>query len=134
MSNLADKGSLAARVLISVLFIGAGVTQATDPSQILHMIQDRGIPLADVFYAASTAILLAGAVSILLGWRTKWGAAALLVFILPATFLFHLRSDQADIELFSRDLAIAGALILLIQHGPGALSLDARTERRRVSS
>lgn len=131
MPDLADQGSLTARVLMSVIFIGGGVSQITDPSKILHMLRDRGIPLAPLFYAASSAILLAGAVSLLLGWYTRWGAAALLVFIVPATFLFHLHSNQADMELFTRDLAIAGGLALLVQHGPGALSLDARTKRRQ---
>ncbi|WP_165845742.1 DoxX family protein [Streptacidiphilus pinicola] len=133
MPNLSDAGTLTARVLTSLIFVGAGLTQATDPHEPLHMITHRGLPLAHVLYVASTAVLLGGALSLLVGWRTRWGSIALLLFIVPATFLFHLHSDQADIELFTRDLAIAGGLILLIQHGPGRLSLDARAQRRRLT-
>ena len=129
-----DAGALTARILTSLIFVGAGLTQVTDPHQVLNEINSRGLPLAQVFYVGSTAVLLAGALSLVLGWRTRWGALALLVFIVPATLLFHLRSDQADIELFTRDLAIAGGLILLFQHGPGSLSLDARAERRRTAT
>ncbi|MBC3840116.1 DoxX family protein [Streptacidiphilus sp. 4-A2] len=78
----------------------------------------------------SATAQLAGSAALVLGWRTRWGAALLLAFIVPATLLFHLRSDQTDVELFTRDLAIAGGLILLIQQGPGALSVDARTMAR----
>lgn len=126
MPTLSNAGTLIARILMSFLFAGAGITQVTDSSKVLTMIQDRSLPFPDLWYVASTAVLLAGALSLLLGWRTKWGAVALLVFILPATLLFHLHSDQADIELFSRDLAVAGGLFLLTQTGPGTLSLDAR--------
>ncbi len=125
-----DTETLIARVLMSVIFIGAGFTQIFDPSRILNMINDRGLPMAHVLYVASTIVQLGGALVIVVGWKTRWGAAALLLFIIPATFLFHLHSDQADTELFSRDLAIAGGLILLIHQGAGALSLDGRAERR----
>jgi putative oxidoreductase len=125
-----DTGTLIARVLTSLIFIAAGVTQILNPKHALHEIRGGHLPLADFFYVVSTAVLLIGALSIAVGWQTRWGAAALLVFIVPATFLIHLRSDQADQELFLRDLAIAGGLILLFQRGPGALSLDARAQRR----
>jgi putative oxidoreductase len=134
MPRTSDTGTLVARILISLIFIGAGFTQIGDPSKILHMIGDRGLPLVHVLYVASTVAQLAGGLSILLGWQARWGAALLLAFILPATLLFHLKSDQSDIELFTRDLAIAGGLILLLQQGPGARSLDFRRARRRTAT
>jgi putative oxidoreductase len=130
MSRMRDTETLIARVLTSLIFIAAGITQIFDPKATLHEIRGDHLPLADFFYVVSTAVLLIGALSIVVGWQTRWGAAALLVFIVPATFLFHLRSDQNDLELFLRDLAIAGGLILLLQRGPGAWSLDARAQRR----
>lgn len=125
-----DTQTLIARVLMSLIFFAAGITQVFNPKHTMHDIRGNHLPLAGVFYVVTTAILLIGAFSVAFGWRTRWGATALLVFILPATFVFHLRSDQADQELFTRDLAIAGALILVLQHGPGARSLDGRAERR----
>jgi len=130
MSTMRDTDALIARVLISLIFIAAGITQILNPKDTLHDIRGGHLPLAHFFYVVSTAVLLIGALSIVVGWRTRWGAAALLVFIVPATFLIHLRSDQTDQELFLRDLAIAGGLILLLQRGPGARSLDARAQRR----
>ena len=63
-----------------------------------------------------------GAGEPILGYKTRWGAAALAGFIVAATWVFHTAPDQR-IQLL-KNLAILGGLLNLIAQGPGDISLE----------
>jgi putative oxidoreductase len=63
-----------------------------------------------------------GAVAIILGYKTRWGAAGLAAFLVAATWIFHTGPDQR-IQLL-KNLAILGGLFNLIAQGPGGISLE----------
>ena len=59
----------------------------------------------------------------------------LLVFLALATYWFHdfwtfadAAARQTQMIQFMKNLSIAGALVFLIGHGPGTLSLDGRRQ------
>jgi len=68
------------------------------------------------------------------GWRTRWAAGAWAVFTLVAGVIFHNNcSDQMQMIMFLKNLAISGGLLLLVVHGAGSLSLDQRFMGKRGS-
>ena len=86
---------------------------------------------------AAIFIEVGGALALALGFKVRIAAAALVVFTLIATLLFHafwLLPDgpprEAQLFQFMKNMAILGALALLFAHGAGAWSLDARRSRR----
>ena len=81
--------------------------------------------------------LIAGSISVITGFKARIGAALLLVFLLLATYYFHdfwtLDEPQAQQEQmiqFMKNLALMGAMLLIIANGSGPMSMDARLAAR----
>ena len=75
----------------------------------------------------SVRLELGGGLSVLLGYKTRWGALALVIFLIPTTLIFHTKfSDPVQVIMFMKNLAILGGVLMIASFGPGPLSLDAR--------
>jgi putative oxidoreductase len=92
-----------------------------------------GVPLARFVVPATGILQLLGALSVLLGYKTKVGAWLLILFLVPVTLTMHKfwaandpMMSQLQWGMFTRNVSIIGGLLLLSQFGPGAWSLDAR--------
>lgn len=68
-----------------------------------------------------------GGLAIIAGWQTRIISIALAVFTVVAAVIFHNNfSDQMQMIMFMKNVAIAGGFILLAVHGAGGYSLDSR--------
>jgi putative oxidoreductase len=73
-----------------------------------------------------------GGAALIVGYKTRWAAAALALFTVAAAVLFHnywaMPAAQQMMQqiLFLKNLAITGGLLMLMIAGPGAWSLDRR--------
>lgn len=111
---------LLARILMSTIFIWSGITKIMNPAGTQEYMSAYGMPLTLLFLLAAIAVELLGGLSILLGIKPRWGAIALALFLLPATFIFHTDfSDQIQQIMFFKNLAMLGGLLMIIQHGGG---------------
>jgi putative oxidoreductase len=127
--------ALVGRILFSLLFL------FSFPGHFKHetiaFSAAQGVPLASLLVPASGILELVGALSIMLGYRARWGAAALIAFLVPVTFTMHpfwSVSDpmmhQMHFVMFMKNISLLGAALMIVQLGAGAYSLDARSERR----
>jgi putative oxidoreductase len=67
---------------------------------------------------------IAGAIAIIVGWKTRLFAFALAGFCILSALLFHMDfSNQVQTIMFMKNLAIAGGFLALFAHGAGDLSL-----------
>ncbi|MCU0533555.1 MAG: DoxX family protein [Hydrococcus sp. Prado102] len=115
---------LIARIFLSVLFIWTGVGKILNPVGTQEYMAAHGLPLTGIFLAMTIAVELLGGISLLLGIQARWGAAALALFLIPATLIFHTDfSDPNQQTQFLKNLAIIGGLLMIIQHGSGAIAL-----------
>jgi len=73
---------------------------------------------------------IGGSLSLILGFRAKLGAVALLFFLIPATLIFHNfwafegAERQGQMINFMKNVAMIGGLLLVLAFGPGRLSFD----------
>jgi putative oxidoreductase len=80
-------------------------------------------------------MLLIAGLMILLGIRARWGAVALILFLIATNIFFHnpsgLPALQARLEMIQmmKNFAIMGGLFGVLVHGTGALSLDPLVNR-----
>ncbi len=94
----------------------------------------EGVPAPSVMLAGAIAFLIAGSLSIMLGFKARIGASLLIVFLLLATYFFHdfwtLEPEspefQAQMIQFMKNLALVGAMIMVVVNGAGPGTLDAR--------
>lgn len=116
---------LIARVLLAHMFLLAGLSKlgATAYAGTQGYMESMGVP--GMLLPLVIALEIGGALLIVAGWQTRWAALALAGFTLVAAALFHNDfADQMQSILFMKNVAIAGGLLLLAAHGPGAWSVD----------
>ena len=131
-ANAERIGPLIGRVFLSVIFILAGLGKIGDWSGTAGYMASRGMPAIPLFLTLAIIFEVLGGFSLLLGFKTKIGALALFLFLVPATLIFHnfwtypAAQQQMQMIMFLKNLAIMGGLLTLAAAGPGPLSIDAR--------
>ena len=93
----------------------------------------QGVPLASIAVPLSGIIAILGGLSVALGYKAKWGACLLVLFLIPVTLMMHnfwAISDpmmaQMQQIMFMKNLALLGAALFISQMGSGPMSLDNR--------
>lgn len=115
------------RLLIALIFLVTGFGKVVDPAGTQEMMAQHGLPLRTLLIVGAILLELGGGLSLLLGWKTRWGAAALIAFLIPTTLIFHTDfADEQQMIAFLHNLALMGGLLLVVTYGAGPLSLDAR--------
>ncbi len=124
--------TLVGRVLIGLIFVMSGVSKIADPQGTQQYMAAMGITTATTFlYAGAVFVEVAGGLSVVLGVWAKWGAAALIVFMIPTTLMFHMNfGDQNQTIHFMKNLAMIGGLLYVATYGSGRLSIDRGASRR----
>ncbi|SEB91855.1 putative oxidoreductase [Rhizobiales bacterium GAS191] len=104
------------RALLASLFILAGVVKIAGPRPFLDHMAEHHIPGA--LLPLVILLELSAGTALLIGWRLPFAAGALAVFCVATAFVFHLDlADKAERTLFIKDLAIAGALMVIAAGG-----------------
>src|SRR3990172_1676553 len=78
---------LLGRILYSAIFIMAAPGHFMAGT--IGYAASQGVPLASIAVPASGLLALAGGLSILLGYRAKWGAWLIVFFLVPVTLMMH---------------------------------------------
>jgi putative oxidoreductase len=127
--------SVVGRVLLCTIFFMAAVGNKIPNFQaIAGYMAKEGVPAPQIMLAGAIVFLIAGSLSVILGYKARIGAALLLVFLVLATYYFHdfwtLSDPQAQQEQtiqFMKNLGLMGAMLLVIANGTGPMSLDERS-------
>ena len=125
---------LLGRFLFALIFLLAGPSHFSQ--QTIAFATSQGVPLANFAVPASGILALLGGLSILLGYRAKFGAWLIVLFLLPVTFMMHKFWGISDpvaahtqMAMFMKNIALVGSALFISQLGAGPLSLDSRSSR-----
>lgn len=111
------------RVLISFIFIMAGLSKITSYAGTVGYMESQGVPGA--LLPAVIATELGLGILVLIGWKARIAAFLLAGFSILSALLFHLNfADQTHSIMFMKNFAIAGGLLFLVANGAGILSVD----------
>jgi putative oxidoreductase len=104
--------TIVGRSLLALLFILAGAAKVAGPQPFLDHMAAHHMP--GVLLPLVILLELGAGTALLLGWRLPFAAGALALFCFATAFVFHLDlADKAERTLFVKDLAIAGALMVI---------------------
>jgi putative oxidoreductase len=120
----------AGRILMSIIFIVAGIGKLAAPAGTIGYIGSVGLPLPEVGYAIALIVELGGGALLLLGLGTRWVALVLAAFCLFTAFVFHGFGDMANQINAMKNFAMTGGFLYVFAYGAGAWSLDAIVGRR----
>ena len=128
MNALQSFAAPAGRVLISLIFIQSGWGKIAGYAGTQAYMESAGVP--GFLLPLVIAVELLGGLAVLLGWQTRVAAFLLAGFTLLSALLFHFDfGDQGQTIQFMKNLAIAGGFLVIVAHGAGAWSIDARRGR-----
>jgi putative oxidoreductase len=121
--------SPAARAMMALIFIVAGCQKIAAYAVVQKFLASLGVPGA--LLPLVILVELGGSIALLLGYRTRLAAFLLAGFSLLAGLLVHFHpDDEENMIVFMDNLAMAGGLLLFVQYGGGAFSLDSWRARR----
>jgi putative oxidoreductase len=119
---------LAGRALLVTLFAASGFGKIAAYSATEGYMASQGVPGALLPLVIATEV--GGSLAILLGWNTRIVAFLMAGFTMLTALLFHNNlADQTQMIMFFKNVSITGAFLMLVTHGAGAYSLDARRAR-----
>ena len=102
-------------------------------AQLSHELTAKHVPVAPLALVLAFSLIVMGVFSLLVGYHTRHGAVLLFGLTLAATVMLHDYwhiadpvARRAEFEIFSRDIAICGALLVLIGVGCGPFGWDNR--------
>lgn len=120
--NTDDVLALVGRLFLAIIFLASAFGKVTNFDGTLQFMEVHGMPAATLLCVSAIVVEATGSVSLILGYKTRWGAAALAGFLVGATAIFHTAPDQR-IQLL-KNLAILGGLLHVMSFGPGPISLE----------
>jgi len=130
---------LVSRVLLAALFIVFGFIKFQNIAFFLNLREIKQVtelvgigpsPLWFGYLVATIEVL--GGIAILIGFKTRWVAWGLVVYLIIATLVGHpFWAMEGPVRFsyqfhFYKNLAIIAAYLMLIVSGPGAYSVDAK--------
>lgn len=123
-------GVLLGRLLLAAIFLQSGNDKMFNFGRTVKLMVSKGIPFAEVLLVPVIIILLAGGLMLLIGWQARWAALALIVFMIPTTLVFHSYWTYPEAQFinqfhhFFKNVAIIGALFMVMGMGSGGMSMD----------
>ncbi|HRK70624.1 MAG TPA: DoxX family protein [Micropepsaceae bacterium] len=125
------------RLTMAAFFLVPAWLKITDFSDTAELIAGKGVPAAPFMLVIAILVEAVAGFMLALGYKTRMAALTLFAYVVVINIVMHDywevrdRLDAAyELQLFVKNLAIAGALLLLAGLGPGPLSLDERGGKR----
>lgn len=124
MSSIA---MLVGRVLLSAIFIQAGLSKLMNVAGTIGYFESLGLPLASLLIWIVILVELVGGLMVLTGLYIRIAASMLALFSIAAALTGHSDwSDMVHFQAFMKDMAISGGLLYVAAAGAGIISLDMR--------
>ncbi|HWQ38228.1 MAG TPA: DoxX family protein [Burkholderiales bacterium] len=125
MEMVKQYGPPIGRILLALIFIISGVGKITGFEGTVGYMQAYNVPATQVLLVIAIIVELGGGILVAIGWQTRWASAALAVFVIIVTPIFHafwaVPEDQAMMQQiqFLKNVSILGGLLYVMAHGPG---------------
>ncbi len=129
-----DIGTVLGRIMIATIFLMSAVgNKIPNFNKVAGYMASENVPMPQVMLDGAIVFLIAGSLSIIVGFKARIGAALLLVFLVLATYFFHdfwtfenAQAKQDQMIQFMKNLALMGTMVFLMTNGSGRMSLDNR--------
>lgn len=130
MHAMQPLGLLVGRLLLTYIFLLSGFSKIGNFAGTAAYMASKGLPLSEVLLVATIIIELGGGLMLVLGWKARWAALAVLLWLIPVTLVFHgywaVEPEQMRSQMiqFNKNLAIMGGMLYVMVTGSGRYSLD----------
>ena len=112
------------RIGVAILFVKAGINHIRKRQAMMAYVQSKNLPFAWLDVIGTGIMMLVGSALLVVNWHPHWGAAIIVVFLVPTAFLMHNYWTEPDPMAranqnahFWKNITIAFALGLYIVQG-----------------
>lgn len=129
-TTLQNAAALVGRALLATIFIVSGWGKITGFAGTAGYIASKGMPLPELMAAGAIAVEFFGGLALLAGFKTRWIAAIIFLFLIPTTLIFHSpaglsgQEAQGQVIHLLKNVAIMGGMLVVFAFGPGKFSID----------
>lgn len=126
---------LVIRILIGAMFVLAGIAKITFSEPFIAMMQGANMVFIMPLFLAATVVEISAGLALLVGFRTKWAAIALVAFTAVVSVVIHDfwnmegAEAQSQIFYFLKNVVIITLLFLVIKFGSGRFAFENRKKR-----
>jgi putative oxidoreductase len=129
------------RLLLCTIFllsaVGSKIPHFSDVAKVMGSV---GVPAPQLLLAGAIVFLLAGSLSVIVGYKARFGAVLLLTFLVLASYWFHPfwklegQAQQEQMIQFMKNLSMMGAMLFIVANGSGPMSVDSLLHERVTRS
>jgi putative oxidoreductase len=144
--------TLIGRMSVATVFLMSAVgNKIPNFNDVAGYMASEGVPAPKLMLAGAIVFLIAGSLSLILGFKARIGATLLLVFLVLATYFFHdfwsqpadamwVLSSNSEVKMpvqqiemisFMKNLALMGTMLFIIANGSGPMSLDNKLSSKK---
>ena len=131
MTDVINKfGPVVGRILMAIIFLKSGIGKIGGFAGTAGYMASKGLPMAEVLLVITIIIEIGAAAMLIVGWKARWGAAALFLWMIPVTLLFHnfwaMPADQQYVQsiMFFKNVTMMGGMLYIMAFGSGPYSVD----------
>ena len=122
--------ALAGRILFSLIFVMSA--PGLFSKQSIGYAASQGTPIANIAVPFAGVLALLGGLSVLFGFKARWGAWLLVLFLVPVSLIMHRFWGLSDPQAVMmqkincmKSVSMTGGALLIAYFGSGPLSVDA---------
>ncbi|MPZ61385.1 MAG: DoxX family membrane protein [Propionibacteriales bacterium] len=111
---------LIGRILFVFVFLGSGMAHLTQTEGMAGYAQSKGVPFAKPTVLGSGALIIVGALMVLLGIWGDLGALFIVLFLVPTALMMHnfwqetdAQAKQLEMIQFMKDIGLAGGALTM---------------------
>ncbi len=123
-------GPLLGRFMLALIFLPAGIGKISNFAGTAGYMAMHHVPLVHVALVLTIIIEIGGALMLIVGWKARWAAGILFLWLIPVTLMMHNfwavtgPAHQVNFIMFMKNISIMGAMLLVMANGPGPKSID----------
>lgn len=121
-----------APALVGLLFVVTGWTKIGGFDDVAGWMTGMGLPAASILLVLTIALEIGAGLLLIIGYRTRWAALALVAFTIPTTLIFHAfwnvdATQFAEQQTaFLKNLAIIGGLLMIAAQANDSVTVRGR--------
>lgn len=130
-NTIKEWGPLVGRFLVAILFLMAGLSKIPGWEGTAGYMASKGVPMVQLALAITVLVEIVAPIMIIAGFKARYAAAALLIWLIPVNLMMHDFWNVADamqqrmqMIMFNKNLALMGTMLLIMAFGSGPKSID----------
>ena len=124
---------LVGRLVLAWFFLTSSFAYGAQWHATITLMALKELPMPALLLFGAILLMIIGGLSLIFGFYARAGALMLFAFTVAASVLMHdywqihdHAARAADYDVFARNMAIAGGLLLVVGMGAGPFSIDNR--------